>query len=141
MTLLMLLMAVSATIVSATNRNSNAILLDELEKNEKTNNANITGFYSFFGVMIADIVITESERHPGGYIYNCTPVEKVTVIGFGSYYNLNDPEANNRFYMKSFTNVSELLFISSTKYDVSDEYQHISLFVTRRTPCMLIFNL
>jgi hypothetical protein len=57
--------------------------------------------------MIADAVITESERHTGDYVYNYTAVEIVTVIGFGSYYDLNNPEAINRFYMKSFTNVSK----------------------------------
>lgn len=141
MTLLMLLTAIATTIASATIRNSTAFPLDDLlEKNEKTNNVNITGFFSFFGFMIADAVITETQSHPGGDYYLCTPVEKVTVIGFGFYYAEGDAEFNTSFYIQSFTNVNELLFLSSEKLATSDEYQHISLFVTTHMPCMLIFN-
>jgi len=90
--------------------------------------------------MSADGVVTETTSHPGGYYYNCTPVEKVTVIGFGFYYTEDDTEFHTRFYMKSFTNVSELLFIASEQLDVSNESQHISLFVTHQTPCLLLFK-
>ena len=106
----------------------------------KQYNPPIRGFFSFFGYMIADAVITETQSHPGSDYYLCKPVEKVTVIGLGFYYTEGDIEFNTRFYMQSFTNVSELLFLSSKELAVSDEYQHISMFITKQTPCMVLFN-
>jgi PKD repeat protein len=112
-----------------------------LEKNENINDADANCFYLLFGFMIADAVINESESHTGDYVYQYTSVEKVTLMVLGFFYTLNDTEFDKLFYMKSFTNVSELLFLSSTKFDVSDEYQHMSFFVIRDMPCTLIFNL
>jgi hypothetical protein len=65
-------------------------------------------------------------------MFFCNPVEKVTVIGFGTY---TIPEVNLRFYIESFTNVSILIGGTFKKLEVSGEYQHFSLFVTPSKYC------
>jgi cell division protein FtsW (lipid II flippase) len=138
MTLLMLLTVVSTTIVGATISSSNAIPLNDLsEESEKTIFANETMLVIPFVFIIADAVIKYKLPYNYIYCYLCSPVEKVTVIGFGDYQN--DSEFRPRFFMKTFTNVSGLIFYSY-KFDTSQEYQHISSFVTPRTDCILLFN-
>jgi hypothetical protein len=107
------------------------------EESEKTIFAHKTMLVIPFGFIIADAVIKYKLPYNYIYCYLCTPVEKVTIIGFGDYQN--DSELRPRFFMKTFTNVSGLIFYSY-KFDASQEYQHISSFVTLRTDCILLFN-
>jgi hypothetical protein len=101
---------------------------------------NVTGFALFFGVITIDSVINDKQSSANDTFYTCQPVKKVTVIGLGMYHNLNNPEYNIRFYMKTFTNVSILGFISTKQFEVSDKYQHFSLFVIPRYFCIFIFK-
>ena len=111
------------------------------EKSEKTLNENGTGFVFKFGFVTIDAIIKEKESFGTETIYYCQPVEKVTVIGFGTYYNSGSPERDYRFYMETFTNVHSLGFSSTKNFDVSDEYQHFSLLSTlRNNYCGFIFE-
>jgi len=140
MTLLILLTAVSTTIASATINGSNTILFNDLsEESEKTIFADATMLVIQFGFTIADAVIKYKLPYNYIYCYLCSPVEKVTVIGFGVYSSNYTSEPHGRFFMKTFTNVSGLIFYSY-KFDTSQEYQHISSFVTPRSDCILLFN-
>jgi hypothetical protein len=142
MTLLMLLTVVSTTRAGTAISDSNAIPLDDFsEVSEKTNN---TTFFSLvFGVVIIDAVIILRLPVNYSYFYLCSPVEKVTVIGYGSYgtnNGVNISWTHFRCYMKTFTNVSELAGFTYRKLETSEKYQHFSTFVTLRRPCLIQFN-
>jgi len=143
MTLLMLLTVVSTTRAGTAIRDSNAIPLDDFsEMSEKTNN---TTFFSLvFGVVIIDAVIILRLPVNYTYFYLCSSVEKVTVIGYGSYgtsSGVNISWAHFRCYLKTFTNVSMVAGFTYRKLETSEEYQHFSTFVTIRRPCLIQFNL
>ena len=139
MAIVMLLTIVSTTIASATISDSNSITFhDSSEEKEKTANANESMFILFFGFVTVNAVIEDGGFYDNSYQYICEPVEKVTVIGFGSYVYDNDT-FHTHFYVKSFTNVSVLGCITYKKLEVSAEYQNFSLFVTHRYVCALIF--
>jgi hypothetical protein len=137
----MLLPAVNTTIASSIISGYDVITFDDLsEKNEKPINANRTVFVFIFGFIIADAVIVNRYSFNNSFLYDCLPVEKVTVIGFGDYLTFPDIEVNPRFYMKTFVNVSNLVFSSSKEFEVSNGYQHFSLFVTPNAKCVLSLN-
>jgi hypothetical protein len=93
----------------------------------KTYGYNETGFISRIGFVSIDAIIKEKYVYENESIYMCQPVEEVTFIGFG----IKFPQDHwAHFYMSTFTNISVLSFVSSKNFEVSDEYQHISLFVT-----------
>ena len=143
MTLLMLLTVVSTTLASAPIRDSNAIPFDDFsEVNEKTINKTI--FSLVFGVTIINAVIILRLPVNYTYFYLCSPVEKVTVIGYGSYGTTNGVNfswTHFRYYMKTFTNVSALAGFTNRKVETSEKYQHFSTFVTLRHPWLIQFNL
>jgi hypothetical protein len=143
MTLIMLLTVVSTTLAGAPIRDSNAIPLDDLtEVSEKT--INKTFFDLVFGVVIINAVVILRLPVNYTYFYLCSPVEKVTVIGYGSYGTNNDVNfswTHFRCYMKTFTNVSELAGFTYRKLETSAEYQHFSTFVTHRRQCLIQFDL
>ena len=143
MTLLMLLTVVSTTLAGAPIRDSNAIPLDDVsEVSEKT--INKTFFGLVFGVVIINAVVILRLPVNYTYFYLCSPVEKVTVIGYGSYGTSNGVNiswAHFRCYMKTFTNVSMAAGFTNRKLETSEEYQHFSTFVTLRRPCLIQFNL
>jgi|GEM_PF-2192553 len=102
-----------------------------------------TAFVLFFGILIADAKITDVEKDNGTfflYNYYSDDVEKVTVIGFGSYLHENDSKIHTRLYMKTFTNVSVLGGATYRKFEVSDEYQQFTLLVTFRYINVLLFK-
>jgi hypothetical protein len=142
MTLLILLTAVSTTIASTTINGSNASPVDDFsEVSEKTST---TTFFSLvFGVVIINAVVILRLPVNYTYFYLCSSVEKVTVIGYGSYgtsSGVNISWAHFRFYMNTFTNVSELAGFTYRKLEPSVESQHFSTFVTLRRPCLIQFN-
>jgi hypothetical protein len=151
MTLLMLLTVVSTVNASATISGSNAIPLDDLlEKSEKTTNITVPFSCLLFGFVIIDAIIMAVEPYNDSYIYACAPVKKLTVIGFGftctfnGTFNGTDVDGNYsdihfRFYMKTFTNVTQLAFATSRKLDTTLDYKHFSLFVTPRHLCVFLF--
>jgi hypothetical protein len=140
MTFLMMLTIFSNTIAGAIIRGSNAIPFGDLsEEKEKTINTNENMLILLLGFMSADGVISSTEPLINRYIFDCSPVERVTVIGFGTYFNLSSP-IHIRFFMKSYTNVSELAGITYRKFETSEKYRHFSLFITPLTICMLWFN-
>ena len=49
----------------------------------KTYGYNQTGFISVFGFVCIDAIIKEKYTYENDSIYRCTPVEKVTYLGFG----------------------------------------------------------
>ena len=141
MTLLTLLTIFSTTISSTTIPRNTAITFCDLsQKNEIKINVNEIVFVFIFGFIIIDAIIVEKLSLENTTLYGCYPVEKVIIIGFGDYVTHPDTEANPRFYIKSFTNVSLLYFHSSKIFGVSDEYQHFSLFVTPLSMVGLYFN-
>jgi hypothetical protein len=138
---LMLLMVLSTTIISATNSGRNAITFDDLsEENEKTIytiDSNV--FNLFFGFIIVDAVISEVIPVPEAnyYVFMCEPVQKVTVIGQDAY--LESPY-NKRFFIKSFTNVSVLIGITFKELEESEDYQHFFVVIKSQFPCELVFT-
>jgi len=151
MTLLMLLTVVSTTIAGATIRGSTALPLDDLlEKSEKTANIKLPLSCLLFGIVIIDAIIMVVEPFNDSYIYACAPVKKLTVIGFGftctfnGTFNGTDVDGNfsdihSRFYMKTFTNATQLAGLTSRKLETTLDYKHFSLFVTPRHPCIFLF--
>jgi hypothetical protein len=140
MTVLMMLTTVSTTIASATIRDSNTITVSNLlEENEKTINTNETYFLLIFGFIIIDAIIERVEQDNNTYVFLCEPVEKVTIIGFGSYTDENITELHTHFYMKTFTNVSWIGGITFRKLEASEVYQHFSLFDGLRNMCVWTF--
>ena len=104
----------------------------------KTYGYNQTGLIGVFGFVSFDAIIKEKYTYENDSIYLCTPVETVTVIGFSIIF---PQDYRAHFYMKTYTNVSELIFVTSKNYEVLDEYQHISLFVTlRNNLCAFTFE-
>lgn len=88
----------------------------------KTHGYNFNMFFVTSGFVTVDGTI-DNVFHDNSSWYNyfaCFNVSKVTIIGLGNYL----PATNVRFYMKSFTNVSELAGATLRKLEVSDEYQH-----------------
>ena len=105
---------------------------------------NTTFFSLVFGVVIIDAVIILRLPVNYTYFYLCSSVEKVTVIGYGSYgtsSGVNISWAHFRCYLKTFTNVSMVAGFTYRKLETSEEYQHFSTFVTLRRPCLIQFNL
>ena len=142
-TLIMLLTVVSTTLAGAPICDSNAIPLDDLsEVSEKA--INKTFFVLVFGFVIINAVVILRLPVNYTYFYLCSPVEKVTIIGYGSYGINNDVNFSwTHFgcYMKTFTNVSELAGFTNRKLETSEEYQHFSTFVTHRRQFLIQFNL
>ena len=104
----------------------------------KTYGYNQTGVIGVFGFVSFDAIIKEKYTYENDSIYLCTPVETVTVIGFSIIF---PQDYRAHFYMKTYTNVSELIFVTSKNYELLDEYQHISLFVTlRNNLCAFTFE-
>jgi len=106
----------------------------------KTYGYNVTAFFVMFGFMTVDGTIDgvfnfNNSRYTSFY---CLNVSKVSVIGLGTYFDLETPESNIRFHMVTFTNVSALVGESLRKLEVSDEYQHFSFFATLRHTCLLL---
>ena len=143
MTLIMLLTVVSTTLAGAPIRDSNAIPLDDLtEVSEKT--INKTFFDLVFGVVIINAVVMLRLPVNYTYFYLCSPVEKVIIIGDGSYgtpNGVNFSWTHFRCYMKTFTNVSALAGFTYRKLETSAEYKHFSTFVTHRRQCLIQFDL
>jgi hypothetical protein len=147
----MLLTVFITTIAGAIIRSSNALPLDDLlEKSEKTINIKVPLSCLLFGIVIIDAIIMVVEPYNDSYIYACAFVKKLTVIGFGftctfnGTFNGTDVDGNYsdihfRFYMKTFTNVTQLAFATSRKLDTTLDYKHFSLFVTPRHLCVFLF--
>ena len=90
------------------------------------------------GMIIVDAKITSVEQIDAfQYSFVGTPVEKVTVIGYGAYSTGNDTDMVPRFSMKTFTNVSEIQGIAYKTLQVSDAYQQFSFIVTPRNKAFL----
>ena len=140
MAVLILLMGMSTTITSAATQSNhvstNGILSQENEKTICTSTEN--SFTVLFGVIITDAIITEVILWPeeNYYIFFCEPLERVTVIGFGTY---DSPELNERFYMKTFYNVSSIMGGSYKEMAVTANYSTLLSLHTPMTPCMLYF--
>ena len=143
MTLLMMLTIFSTTIASATIHGRNAITFGDLsEEKEKTIHTSETTYFFFvFGLMIVDGVITHVDFAKPPYLFTCSPVKKVTLIGIAWLTDLTKNYSVLRFYMKTFTNTSVGLIEGNSlkKLEVSVEYQHFSLFVTPFTIVGLSF--
>ena len=54
----------------------------------------------------------------GLYEFYCAPVEKLTFIGIGGY------NFEHHYYMKTFTNVTEIIGHTIRALHVSEDYQH-----------------
>ena len=140
MAVLILLMVMITTITSSATQSNhvstNGILSQENEKTICTSTEN--SFTVLFGVIITDAIITEVILWPeeNYYIFFCEPLERVTVIGFGTY---NGTEVNEHFYMKTFYNVSSIMGGSYKEMEVTENYSTIISFHTPVTPCMLYF--
>jgi hypothetical protein len=143
MTFLMILIIFSNTIADARIRGSNAISFGDLsEEKEKTiHTSEYSYFYFVFGLMIVDGVITHVEFAKPPYLFTCSPVKKVTLIGIAWLTDWTKNYSILRFYMKTFTNTSVGLIEGNSlkKLEVSVEYQHFSLFVTPFTIVGLSF--
>jgi len=102
--------------------------------NFKTYGYNATWFLFGFGIITVDGTIDYIwDFNSSWYNYFlCYNVSKVTVIGFGAYY----PELNMRFYKNTLTNVTYLVGSILKRLEVSDEYQHLSIFATRNHPIL-----
>ena len=139
----MLLPVVSTTLAGAPIHDSNAIQHDDLSGiGEKA--INKTFFSLVFGVVIIDAVVILRLPVNYTYFYLCSSVEKVTVIGYGSYGTSNGVNiswAHFRCYLKTFTNASELAGFTYRKLETSEKYQHFSTVVTLRRPFLILFNL
>ena len=135
---------VGATLSASTPfiRSSNAIRFDDVsEECKKIIHTNATHFNFLFGfILIHAIIAIISDKTNFSNICLCMPVEKVTVIGFGSYSSVNDTNVHVRFYVKSFTNVSSLVGVTYKKLEPSVEYQRFSLFVLPRNSCVFQLN-
>jgi hypothetical protein len=123
-------------------RGSNAIRFDDVsEECKKTIHTNGTYFNFLFGFILIDAVIALiADKTNVSSICLCMPVEKVTVIGFGSYGSVTDSDVHVRFYVKSFSNVSSLVGVTYKKLEASVEYQLFSLFVLPANSCVFKFN-
>jgi hypothetical protein len=139
----MLLTVVSTTLAGAPICDSNAIPLDDLsEVSEKA--INKTFFVLVFGFVIINAVVILRLPVNYTYFYLCSPVEKVTVIGYGSYGTSNGVNiswTHFRCDMKTFTNVSGVAGFTYRKLETSEKYQHFSTFVTLHRQCLIQFNL
>ena len=135
---------VGATLSASTPfvRSSNAIRFDDVSEECKTTiQTNATHFNFLFGfILIHAIIAMISDKTNFSNICLCMPVEKVTVIGFGSYRSVNDSDVHVRFYVKSFTNLSSLVGVTYKKLEPSEEYQRFSLFVLPRNSCVFQLN-
>jgi hypothetical protein len=102
MTLLMLLTVVSTTIAGAMISGSNTIPLNDLsDESEKTICANETMLVIPFGFIIAAAVMKYKLSYNDIYCYLCTPVEKVTVIGFGVHFSNTITEPHGHFFYEN----------------------------------------
>ena len=121
---------------------SNTIRFYDMSEECKTTiHSNATHFNFLFGfILIHAIIAMISDKTNFSNICLCMPVEKVTVIGFGFYSSVNDPDDHVRFYVKSFTNVSSLVGVTYKKLESSVEYQRFSLFVLPRNSCVFQLN-
>jgi hypothetical protein len=104
----------------------------------KTYGFNFKVFLVVFGLVTINGTIDEvfDENFSLRHFFYCKNVSKVTVIGFGIY--ANDADSKLQFYMKSFTNVSELVGATFRKLEPSDEYQHFTIYPFRFRPCAFL---
>jgi len=140
MILLLLLTVVSGTIIAVPIHSNNSISFGGLSgKKDNIMNINLGQHYIFiFGLMIINGVITSvGNAGPSHFFFQCSPVKTLILIGFvyifiynplSHQYTMN-PDLGLHFYMKIYTNVSEIDGFSSKKLFVSTEYQLFSLFV------------
>jgi hypothetical protein len=140
-TILTLLMVVSTPIMSATVSDCNAIAFGDLsEENEKTIFSNDSNVFNLFsGFIIVEAVISEliPVQETNHYVFMCEPVKKVTVIGQGAY--LESPH-KQRFFIKTFTNVSVLIGITFKELEESEHYQHFFVVIKSQFPCELVLT-
>jgi hypothetical protein len=71
-----------------------------------------------YGVIIAKGIIYNVALYYGLYEFYCAPVEKLTFIGIGGY------NFEHHYYMKTFTNVTEIIGHTIRALHVSEDYQH-----------------
>ncbi len=139
---LLLLTVVSTTLAGASIHDSYVIPLDDFSEIGEAI-VNKTFFSLVFGVVIIDAVIILRLPVNFTYFYLCSSVEKVTLIGYGSYgtsHGVNISWAHFRCYLKTFTNASEVAGFTYRKLETSEEYQQFSTFVTLRRPFLILFN-
>lgn len=139
--IMVVLLITAGSTTSKTIGSSNAFSCGDVsEDTYETTEGNHTYFFLFFGLIIADAVITyvEIEHDNITYGFFCEQVNKVTIIGFGSFLHDNDSKADTHFYLNTFTNVSYLAGETYRKLEVSEEYQYFILFVTLHKSCMFV---
>jgi len=106
----------------------------------KTYGNNEIKFYVTFGFVTIDGTIDYVGGSNFQYkIFVCQNISQVTVFGFGSFVDLENPEPNVHFYRHTFTNVTYLAGETMKKLEVSKELQHFTTLNTRNHPC--IFDL
>ncbi|VVB60604.1 Uncharacterised protein [uncultured archaeon] len=96
---------------SATNSSSPYCVTFEVTKSGKM-------FSVAYGVIIAKGIIYYVAEYYGLYEFYCAPVEKLTFIGIGGY------NFEHHYYMKTFTNVTEIIGHTIRKLPVSVDYQN-----------------